>query len=132
MAGNEELAVRVMFVVELTHHFLVGWARGLSPPVMGDEVRGGEILATAVTILHGQRPVTRVWWEETCVILDYWNWRSQEVGQGAFCNGRPDTRYPGLVLDGGNRKSVEEPLVMERLLLFTSARPRLSRHDGLL
>lgn len=51
IAGDEELAVQVIFDVELTHHFLL--ARRLSPPVMGGEVGGGELLATVVTMVAG-------------------------------------------------------------------------------
>ena len=55
VAGDEELAIRVLFLVILAHAFLVVGAVGLTLRVMG-----GGLLVTAVTILYGQGMAARV------------------------------------------------------------------------
>ena len=64
VAGDEELAVWVVFIMVAAHGLLVLWTLGVVSLIMRGKVGGGELLATVVTVVQGQRMATQVPWEE--------------------------------------------------------------------
>ena len=72
VAGDEELAVWVVFIIEAVHGLLGLSTLGVVSLITRVKFGGGELLATVVTVVHGQRIATQVGTvrRETCGIVD--------------------------------------------------------------
>lgn len=64
IAVDEEIAVLIVFIMVAAHGLLVLWTLGVVSLIMRGKVGSGELLATVVTVVQGQRMATQVRREE--------------------------------------------------------------------